>query len=85
VNYGSVPTDAQDLLKTSCPVVGSYGVKDRRLRGAAARLEAALTQNHIEHDVKEYPDAGHAFMNTAGRLVTARPAERGWFSPGFGC
>jgi carboxymethylenebutenolidase len=41
----------------------SYGAKDRHLRGAAPRLEQALSRQGIDHDVKEYPDAGHAFFN----------------------
>jgi carboxymethylenebutenolidase len=43
-------------------VVGSYGARDRMLKGAAAKLEAALTERGIPHDVKEYPDAGHSFL-----------------------
>jgi carboxymethylenebutenolidase len=43
--------------------VGSYGAKDLSLRGAAARLERACTANGIPHDVKEYPGAGHAFLD----------------------
>ena len=26
-------------------------------------LRAALDANHVDHDVKEYPSAGHAFLN----------------------
>jgi carboxymethylenebutenolidase len=63
VNYGEVPEDAEALLRSACPVVGSFGARDRTLRGAAARLEAALTANGVPHDVKEYPGAGHGFMN----------------------
>jgi len=37
--------------------------QDRTLRGAAARLERALTAAGIQHDVKEYPQAGHEFLN----------------------
>lgn len=33
------------------------------LRGAAARLETALAAAGVDHGVKEYPDAGHAFLN----------------------
>jgi carboxymethylenebutenolidase len=33
--------------------------------GAADRLEASLTRLGIPHDVKEYPEAGHAFLNDA--------------------
>ena len=57
VDYGSAPKDAESLLAGACPIVGSYGAKDRTQRGAAARLERALTLNSVEHDVKEYPAA----------------------------
>ena len=63
VNYGFVPEDADRYLRGACPIVGSYGAKDRTLRGAADRLERALTVDGVEHDVKEYPDAGHSFLN----------------------
>jgi len=69
VNYGSVPRDSASLLEGACPIVGSFGRKDFTLRGAAARLDAALTTNGVAHDVKEYPGAGHGFINdhaTAG-------------------
>jgi carboxymethylenebutenolidase len=63
VNYGEVPEDAEALLQGACPVVGSFGGRDRTLKGAAARLEAALAANGVPHDVREYPAAGHGFMN----------------------
>ena len=63
VNYGTVPKDADRLLATACPMIGSYGAKDRPLRGAAERLERALTAAGVEHDVKEYTNAGHSFLN----------------------
>ena len=43
VNYGQVPKDAESFLSGACPIVGSFGAKDRTLRGAADRLERALT------------------------------------------
>ena len=63
VNYGMVPRDAETLLQEACPVVGSFGARDFTLRGAASRLENALAVNGVDHDVKEYPDAEHAFLN----------------------
>lgn len=63
VNYGRLPSDVMTFLEDACPVVASYGGRDRTLAGAPALLEAALTANAIPHDVKVYPDAGHAFMN----------------------
>jgi carboxymethylenebutenolidase len=71
VNYGEVPKDAIHRLAGACPIVGSYGRRDRSLPGRAERLRAALTDLDIEHDVKEYPDAGHSFLNriNAGPLL----------------
>jgi carboxymethylenebutenolidase len=63
VNYGMVPKDAEAFLAGACPIVGSYGAKDWTLRGAADRLERALTANAVERDIKEYPGAEHAFLN----------------------
>jgi carboxymethylenebutenolidase len=63
VNYGALPKDAERFLRGACPIVASYGARDRSLRGVAGRLERILTANEIEHDVKEYPDAGHGFLN----------------------
>jgi carboxymethylenebutenolidase len=63
VNYGQVPKDAESFLAGACPIVASFGAKDRTLRGAADRLEGALTAGGVVHDVKEYPDVGHSFLN----------------------
>jgi carboxymethylenebutenolidase len=62
-NYGMLPKDAQKFLHGACPVVGSYGAKDKTLRGAAAKLDQALAAAGVDRDVKEYPDAGHSFLN----------------------
>lgn len=62
-NYGQVPADPEAAFDGACPVVGSYGARDRSLRGAAAALESALDRAGVEHDVKEYPEAGHAFLD----------------------
>jgi carboxymethylenebutenolidase len=64
INYGGpIPKDVDDFLHAACPVIGSYGGKSRFERGAAADLERALEGALVPHDVKEYPDAGHSFMN----------------------
>jgi carboxymethylenebutenolidase len=64
-NYGGCPKDAERALAGACPVVGSYGGKDRSPMGASAgaRLEQALTELGVEHDIKVYPGAGHGFIN----------------------
>ena len=38
VNYGMVPRKVESLLGGACPIVGSFGRRDRTLRGAAATL-----------------------------------------------
>ncbi|MFE7439618.1 dienelactone hydrolase family protein [Streptomyces chartreusis] len=65
VNYGRPPKDLDKALDGACPVVASYGARDRTLPGVAPRLEAALDRLGIAHDVKEYPEAGHSFLNDA--------------------
>ncbi|HUY22070.1 MAG TPA: dienelactone hydrolase family protein [Acidimicrobiales bacterium] len=76
VNYGAAPKDAytERFLAGACPIVGSYGAKDRSLRGAAGRLEQALSAVGVDHDVKEYPDAGHSFLNDHDAAGDRTPA-----------
>lgn len=62
-NYGHLPRDPEQALAGACPIVASYGGHDPALRGAAQRLEDVLTMLGVEHDVKEYPQAGHSFLN----------------------
>jgi carboxymethylenebutenolidase len=83
-NYGVVPKDAEEVLRGACPVIASYGGRDRGLRGAAGRLETVLTELGVPHDVKEYPDAGHSFLNrhNAGPFaVLERVAGFGYHHP----
>jgi len=64
-NYGGCPKNAAELLSRACPIIGSYGGRDRSPMGARAgeRLEGVLTGLGIDHDVKVYPGAHHGFMN----------------------
>jgi len=63
VNYGMMPKNVDAALEGACPIVGSFGGKDGQLSGATATLQKVLTSKGIEHDIKEYAEAGHAFMN----------------------
>jgi carboxymethylenebutenolidase len=63
VNYGVVPSD-RSWIDGVCPVVGSYGARDRFVgRGMAERLESHLTSLGVPHDVKTYEQAGHSFFS----------------------
>lgn len=63
VNYGMLPKNLDEILDHACPIIGSYGKKDPSLKGAAAKLDAALTRHGIEHEITEYEGASHAFLN----------------------
>ncbi len=71
--YGMLPRRLDGAVAGACPVVASYGGRDRSLPGAAARLDAALTAAGVDHDVKEYPEAGHSFMNRSEPPAWMRP------------
>jgi carboxymethylenebutenolidase len=63
-NYGVLSNDSDyPPLRESCPVVASYGAKDRMMPGAAAKVETILSEGGVPHDVKEYAGVGHSFMN----------------------
>ena len=63
VNYGEVPAD-RSRLDGVCPVVASYGGKDRVFGPKmAARLERHLADLGVPHDVKTYGEAGHSFFS----------------------
>jgi len=75
-NYGLLPQDIEPLSR-SCPVVASFGAKDRIVAGGtAAKLEAVLARGEVPRDIKEYPDVGHSFMNNWGVPGPVRIIER---------
>lgn len=62
-NYGMLPKDMEHALEGACPILGNYGGKDAQLKGAKAKLDATLSKLDVDHDIKEYLDSGHSFMN----------------------
>jgi carboxymethylenebutenolidase len=80
-NYGRVPED--HLLAASCPVVASYGGRDRIFTRQAPRARSVLAAHGIDHDVKVYPEAGHSFMNQAEDHRLAKALARPLMAVGF--
>ena len=74
VNYGDVPEDAEGVLAGSCPIVGSYGGRDKGIPTTQPeRLQRALAVLEVPHDVKIYPGRGHRFLTeSAGDGVLAK-------------
>jgi carboxymethylenebutenolidase len=65
VNYGGLTKESERALPNACPIVASYGAKDRwpGVRDTPDRLEPALSAAGVDHDIRRYPDAGHGFLN----------------------
>jgi carboxymethylenebutenolidase len=62
VNYGAVPNDRAEL-DGLCPVVASYGGKDRIFAKQGEQLKQHLEALGVPHDYKLYPDVGHSFFS----------------------
>ena len=71
--YGRIPKKLEAAMQGSCPLVASYGGRDKSLKGVAAKLDSALESAGVDHDVKEYPEAGHSFMNHAESPAWMKP------------
>lgn len=90
VNYGGLDDATARALPRACPIVASYGAKDRwpAVRRVPARLEPLLTAAGVAHDIKVYPGAGHGFLNqhgpsdlTFGDKLLAKLAAAGYHEP----
>lgn len=90
VNYGGLTRESQRALPRACPIVASYGARDRwpGVRKVPGILEPVLTASGIDHDIKVYPEAGHGFINDHDPgdlsrldLIIARLAAAGYHEP----
>ncbi|MEV6430397.1 dienelactone hydrolase family protein [Nocardia sp. NPDC051463] len=61
--YPGLYGDYRARLDGVCPVVASYAALDPSLIGAPAKLDRALTELGVEHDIKSYPGTMHGFAN----------------------
>ncbi len=69
VNYGSMPTDKDEIQRIQAPVLGSFGAEDRGIPpSAVAAFEDAMKAAHKSIEVKIYDGAGHAFENPNNKL-----------------
>ena len=49
-------------LRRACPIVGSYPGDDWSAK-SGRKLDAALDEYNVPHDIRIYPGAGHSFFN----------------------
>jgi carboxymethylenebutenolidase len=64
VNYGSLPTDPNDIQQILAPVLGNFGADDKGITPADVNaFDKTMKGMNRRIDVKIYPGAGHAFEN----------------------
>lgn len=90
VNYGGLDDATARAMPRACPIVASYGAKDRwpGVRQVPARLEPLLAAAGVDHDIEVYPGAGHGFLNkhgpadlTFGDKLLAKLVAAGYHEP----
>ncbi|MGA7746693.1 MAG: dienelactone hydrolase family protein [Candidatus Aquilonibacter sp.] len=72
--YGAVKDI--DPAHMRMPVCGSYGAKDTSIPEADVQAWAAALK--VSHDVKIYPEAGHAFFDDTRSSYVASAADDAW-------
>jgi len=80
VNYGAMPTDAEDIRRIQAPILGNFGADDRGISPDAVQaFEKAMKAAGKSIDVKIYAGAGHAFENPNNKAgYRAEAAADAW-------
>ena len=76
-NYGMLPANLDDDLRGACPIVASFGGRDRSLRGAADRLEASLERMRESNSALEERRADDEKKRRVLRARVARQEKGG--------
>lgn len=75
--YGLNPKPLESVER-ACPVLGSYGEKDRYFSNQGRWLEKTMQKFGRPVDVKIYPNATHSFFNDQFRNYNPEAAADGW-------
>ena len=64
MNYGTLPTDPNDIQQIIAPVLGNFGALDRGVFPSDVELFEKTMKNLSRRvDIKIYDGAGHGFAN----------------------
>lgn len=75
--YGSSPADEQTGT-IGCPVRGFYGQDDPRIVAGLPAFDAALSAAGVDHELRVYPNTGHAFFNDTRPSYRQEAARDAW-------
>lgn len=75
--YGRNPGPVESVER-ACPVLGSYGEKDKMFSKQGRILEQTMKKFGRPVDVKIYPDATHSFFNDTSRNHNPTAAADAW-------
>lgn len=75
--YGPAPADP-DFSGNDAAVLGVYAELDARVNASRETAEAALTAAGLDHELKTYPGADHAFFNDTGQRYNSEQARAAW-------
>lgn len=77
--YGQPVTDVKALSTLKMPLAGFFGEEDMGITVAdVLNFQDALKQAGVNAEIKEYPDAGHAFANPSGKNYRPEAARDAW-------
>jgi carboxymethylenebutenolidase len=77
IYYGASPS-AEQVAQIRCPVRGFYGQDDPRVIAGLPEFEAALKAAGVDHQLRIYPDTGHAFFNDRRPSYQPESARDAW-------
>ncbi len=79
IYYGQVTGDEEQLQPLDVPLLGIFAEDDRGIPLEGVReFEAALENLDKEHEIRIFPDVGHAFANPTGRNYDEAAATEAW-------
>ena len=75
--YGSSPAGKQ-AGAIRCPLRGFYGQDDPRIVAGLPTFDAALSAAGVDHELRVYPNTGHAFFNDTRPSYRQEAARDAW-------
>lgn len=77
IYYGAAPP-SEKVPGIRCPVRGFYGQDDPRIVAGLPEFERALSEASVDHELRIYPETGHAFFNDGRPSYRQAAARDAW-------